>query len=453
MSAYQNNSSSRRQLTIFVACLFPSFLFFTCFSWSVFTQGAISFSRGDLLVCGMVGVVAMAVSWLRLVPSNLLRLALFQWSMLVVLAPTEFVLKSALRQPASPWYPNTMREITLEVPLEGVARKGTFSTNSLGLRGRQISVDENRETDLSVLCVGGSTTECFYNSDERAWPAQVEQILSEGTKQVVFVGNAGRGGHVAKHHAWQLEHYAYAEDFDVVVILCGWNDLSAAIYSDSAQKPRDIASESLIQGFDFSASTDRQVPFYRNFAIARVAEKIIFRKSWDPSRNIGWRAVVQDPYGNWIQERRAVRRHCVKTGSVRSVAESLDAAVAEFRGDLERIRGGLKDGQIPIFITQPTLCRGGLSEEAEGRLWSTNGKWAYTAEATFLMLSKINEVTRAFCEQHGFAVVDAEASISGEAAFFYDDCHFSDLGCRKIAELVSAKVVEISSLSLHKKGL
>lgn len=436
------NMSQKWQRILLTTALFPSVSFFIWFALSVISQGAISFSRGDLVVCGTVGTLALTISILKSVQAHLVRLTLLQWSLLLVATPAEVGLRTVFRQPASPWYPNTVREITLAVPLEGVAAKGTFSTNELGLRGRQISPEENRKTELSVLCIGGSTTECFYNSDEHAWPARMERILAAKTKLDVFVGNAGRGGHIAKHHERQLSRYTYASDFDVVVILCGWNDLSAALFKDPSDRPRDIASESLTQGVDFSASADHHVPFYRNLAIARMVQKNILRRTWNPAQNIGWRAVVQDPHGTWIQERRAIRKRCLQTGSIRNPPESLSIAISEFISDLERIRMVLKAGQVPIFITQPTLCRAGLTEDLDNRLWSSNGKWAYTAEATALMLREMNDATQAFCERYGFSVVDAEAAVSGDPEVFYDDCHFTDEGCRQIAKLVADKVAE-----------
>ncbi|MGV2336641.1 MAG UNVERIFIED_CONTAM: hypothetical protein LVR18_21890 [Planctomycetaceae bacterium] len=223
-----NSRTAGLNRILFLAALSPLCGFFGWFALSVLQQKSISFSRGDLVVCGLPGLLLLVIATYGRTPSALARLALIQWSLLLVLVPAELGLRLAFRHPPAPWGVNTVREITLSVPLEGVAAKGTFTTNELGLRGRSLPLARLKTLDLSVLCVGGSTTECFYNSDEHAWPAVMEQKIAEKTSGEAFVGNAGRGGHIARHHAWQLKHYRYAPEFEIVVVLCGWNDLSAA---------------------------------------------------------------------------------------------------------------------------------------------------------------------------------------------------------------------------------
>ncbi|MBU1997608.1 MAG: hypothetical protein KKF78_10695, partial [Candidatus Omnitrophica bacterium] len=52
--------------------------------------------------------------------------------------------------------------------------------NSLGFRGDDPG--KNFKSDLTVMTVGGSTTECFYLSDDMTWPYFLGQKLSQKFK-------------------------------------------------------------------------------------------------------------------------------------------------------------------------------------------------------------------------------------------------------------------------------
>lgn len=445
MNQYAGNSrtSMRTGILLFTALL-PACLFFGWFALSVLQQKSISFSRGDLMVCGLPLILLLVTVTFKKTPPILARLALIQWSLLLVLLPAELGLRFAFRHPPSPWEVNTVREITLAVPLEGVASRGTFTTNELGLRGGALPPSRLKSVDLSVLCVGGSTTECFYNSDERAWPAVMEQRISERIPGEARVGNAGRGGHIARHHAWQLKYYRYAPEFEIVVVLCGWNDLSAALFSTAASPPRDIAAESLTRGVDFTASADPHTAFYRNLATSRLLQQSLLGRQWNPAANLGWRAVIQDSYGRWVAERRKIREKCLAAGALTSEPPDFEKTLSGFKTDLESILAALRPEQVPVFITQPTLCRPGLTPEEQSRLWSCDGKRAWTAESTAVMLNRINDVTRRFCQQHDLTCVDADMAMSGKSQFFYDDCHFSDAGCAVLGTLVADQIVAVA---------
>ncbi|MGV2336640.1 MAG UNVERIFIED_CONTAM: hypothetical protein LVR18_21885 [Planctomycetaceae bacterium] len=120
---------------------------------------------------------------------------------------------------------------------------------------------------------------------------------------------------------------------------------------------RDIAAESLTRGVDFTASAEPHTPFYRNLATGRLLQQVVLRRKWNASANVGWRAVLQDSYGRWVAERREIRKNCIAAGALTSEPAGFDKALDGFKTDLEAILAALRPGQVPVFITQPTLCR------------------------------------------------------------------------------------------------
>ena len=58
--------------------------------------------------------------------------------------------------------------------MPGIQGQIKLSVNRYGLRGPDTILEDN---DLNILCVGGSTTECLYVSDESTWPWRLQNKL------------------------------------------------------------------------------------------------------------------------------------------------------------------------------------------------------------------------------------------------------------------------------------
>ena len=76
-----------------------------------------------------------------------------------------------------PWKPFTHFDVTPDLNvLPQLSARTTFKANSLGLRGTEAPMAERV---FRVVTCGGSAVECFSLDESEAWPALVEQHLSE----------------------------------------------------------------------------------------------------------------------------------------------------------------------------------------------------------------------------------------------------------------------------------
>lgn len=71
--------------------------------------------------------------------------------------------------------------------------------NRLGFRGP--APPNNFKDLLTIVAVGGSTTESYLVSDGKDWPAVLGSLLS-GSLDRVWVNNAGISGHTTYGHIW-----------------------------------------------------------------------------------------------------------------------------------------------------------------------------------------------------------------------------------------------------------
>jgi len=85
--------------------------------------------------------------------------------------------------------------------------------NRLGFRGREPPSDSDRY--LTIVAVGGSTTECCFLSDGRTWPEQLGQRLAHRFDHA-WVNNAGLDGQSTCGHAKPLDQYLVDLHPDVV---------------------------------------------------------------------------------------------------------------------------------------------------------------------------------------------------------------------------------------------
>ena len=105
--------------------------------------------------------------------------------------------------------------------------------NSLGFRGAPPPRDF--PDYLTIITIGGSTTECFYLSDGRTWPDLLGQNLSRQFNRV-WVNNAGLDGATTYRHLILMEDYVAQLRPKVVLFLIGINDVGAGDIAAAEQR-------------------------------------------------------------------------------------------------------------------------------------------------------------------------------------------------------------------------
>jgi len=196
------------------------------------------------------------------------------------------------------WPPGYRCEV-IPSNMPGVDLPGVFSTNSRGLRGPEFRADD----DYRILCVGGSTTECFYQDDRRTWARQLAKEL-ETERRKVWVGNAGRSGLNAVDHVTLLTHLPEARQVDCWVVLCGVNDMGQQLNGSYDKSTRRTWRHTFAyRRPGFGGRWER--PLYKNAYSVAVVRRF-FDAVWNGCFSTG--NVVQDTQGAWYVEHRRMRK-------------------------------------------------------------------------------------------------------------------------------------------------
>ena len=112
-----------------------------------------------------------------------------------------------------------------EIVTEGARKlepRTVHTRNALGLRGPNPPRDFAEH--LTLVAVGGSTTECFVLGDGKDWPAVVGRRLGDSLDKV-WANNAGLNGHTTFGHSELLKQHLLLLEPDVLLFLTGVNEI------------------------------------------------------------------------------------------------------------------------------------------------------------------------------------------------------------------------------------
>lgn len=293
----------------------------------------------------------------------------------------------------------------------GVVGAGALTTNRLGLRGPELPPGG---AAYRILCVGGSTTECLYLDDGEAWTGLLPARLARAWGRRVWVGSAGMSGYSTAEHLPFLERWERLAAIDCVVLLAGVNDFALLALG----------------------GRDPVAPTWTAPAWTRTSAMRMFRDLHKQTRGA---PLYQDPRGAWYEARREVRRYAPKVTGL----PDLEPALAAYQARLEAIATTCERRGVELVLaTQPVLWREGLDPRSEDLLWlgwSAERGSFYTAGALREGIDRFNRRLVEVAGSRGLRVVDL-SGLSGDPRWFFDDCHFTEAGARRVADLFEAQL-------------
>jgi lysophospholipase L1-like esterase len=294
------------------------------------------------------------------------------------------------------------------------------STNSLGFRGPEPPAPFQRA--LTLVAIGGSTTESLYVSDGKTWPDLVGRELSASFSDV-WVNNAGLDGHSTFGHHLLLEQRICVLHPSVALFLLGINDvgredLKAADASLVAGGAGDSVFGSLVA---WGARHTALVSTVLNLLRYREARKLdrVHREL-----QVRW-APVLTPDRERSRATLALHRERYVPAYARRVSDLVS---------LSR-----HCGIEPVLITQPALYGNVVDPETKVYL----GTVAVDSEQTlhgglaWALLELYNDVLRETGRSRGVLVVDLARDMPKDSRLFYDFVHFNNDGSMLVSEIVS----------------
>lgn len=308
------------------------------------------------------------------------------------------------------------------------------SKNSIGLRGEDPPV--NFKSRLSLIAVGGSTTEDAFISDESTWVAVMHRTLLPYFPDL-WTNNAGFAGHSTVAHGQLINDYLAPLRPNVVLILAGINDLAKASLMPIANDVNNFEQKLLRENVHIRPFLDHLSDFSE---LANIANTL--RRRYQAAR-AGLQPFLVDRSGKipipgfhdgTADELNDLRRH---------VAPDLQTYRQRLNDLIERIRSY---GGLPILITQPLLW-GDVVDPDTGlelaRILEIINDRTTSSLVLWRLLEDYNDVMRAYGREFNVPVIDLAQATPKRSEFYYDKMHFSPAGAKAVGIIVATALCPI----------
>lgn len=297
--------------------------------------------------------------------------------------------------------------------------------NTLGFRGP--IPPTNFDDHLTVIAVGGSTTECFALGDGLCWPARLGSRISEHF-DAVWMNNAGMAGHTSQGHIELLQQHILAIKPDAIVFLIGVNDLYFAEFTE-AYDSRLTAER---RGFLNSLTMNTRRWLAENsmtVALGLAAYK-------------QWRAKQYDLTGH---DRDFTTLITGETAGEDLATELTRHQENDFFGYHDRLMQLIElcrqHDILPIFVTQPAAYGPAIDPRTGIDLARIrNGVDGFDGAASWQLLEMYNDVMRAVTSDQSVEMVDLARNMPKNTLYFLDQVHFTREGSDRVAEILFPQV-------------
>ncbi len=291
--------------------------------------------------------------------------------------------------------------------------------NAAGFRGPEIPV---RFKDyLSIITVGGSTTECRFLSDNRTWPSIVGRLLEEDFRNV-WVNNAGMDGHSSFGHQVLLQDHLIKVKPKVIVFLIGINDVE----NDQPTFHDKLNTRGAFPSFKHY--------LYNNSEVLNLV--INFLRGWKAQKHNNTTQRFSPPEkGKTLQipdsviAKKIVEQNEYLPNFQRRVEQLIDTCRAH--------------GIEPILLTQPDLYGHGIDSVTKTDLAAAKIEDGLNGKLMWRMLEVYNSKTRAICREKKVALIDLALQMPKNSWYYYDHSHFTNEGAQKVAEIVAGELKSI----------
>jgi len=298
--------------------------------------------------------------------------------------------------------------------------------NALGMRGPNKPDSFNKY--LSIISVGGSTTECGYITEGKTWSDRLAKKL-EMDFPAVWVNNAGLAGHSTFGHAILLQDYLVKLRPKVILFLVGCNDmlLDSLRPSETSNLKGHYATF-----FTFLTKNSELCSLLANLWRMRVIQKGNLNDNYyDLSIHKNDNLVLPDDYCH-------------------ARLETTKKFLPAYRARLNYLLDLCKKYEIrPVLITQPAMYGEGLDEATGTDLAKVKHNDQTSGLLWWSELQLYNQVTIEVGNENHIAVINLATALPKGSKYFYDYVHFTNEGNEKVSQIIHDALVPYFTNELH----
>ena len=313
--------------------------------------------------------------------------------------------------------PRNKKLIINNTRLEGVDSTVIHTTNSLGFRGAE--PPEDFDNHLTIVAVGGSTTECYYLTDGKTWT----DILGDDLKADfpdIWINNAGLDGHSTFGHEILLQDYLVKLKPKMILFLVGVNDIGRSDLTS-------FETVTIKQGLQFS-SGKAFIKSAANYSEVVSTALNLYRSLLAQKINVGHHQLHLDTTPMLAMSRQEVA----------AALSAQEQYLAGYKNRLEKLVSTARDNGIePVFVTQPLLYGFGKDPQTNIDLAQIKVADNLNGSTAWGEMELYNDVTRSVGAQEHVHVVDLAKAMTKNSKYYYDFMHFTNEGAREVGDILS----------------
>jgi lysophospholipase L1-like esterase len=294
-------------------------------------------------------------------------------------------------------------------------------SNSLGFRGPEPPADFSRA--LTIVTVGGSTTECFDLAENKTWPHVLGVDLQRHFKHL-WLNNAGLSGNSTFGHYILMQDYLVKLKPKVVIFLVGINDLGIHGERDFDQRIHGFNARSLERFLASAAVHSELAAAALNLYRYYFPKSVMINNQNDPQETDLHKL---PPF----EVSKAARAAIMK--------DHRDHYLGPYQARLEKLITICREHHmVPVLLTQPVLYGGGVDQTTGVDLDHRFVAKDMDGATAWQVLELYNNVTRQVGREEGVLVIDLARQMPKNSLYFYDLMHYTNAGAAKMAEIIDA---------------
>lgn len=292
-------------------------------------------------------------------------------------------------------------------------REITNTRNALGLRGPEMPPGAAHY--LSIIAVGGSTTECRFLNDDHTWPFLTGERLKKKFRNI-WLNNAGLDGHSSFGHQVMLSDHLAQLKPKVILFLMGINDVE----SDRPSFHDKLNTR--------GAYPDFKHYLYNNLETVNLAVNLAR----------GWRAQRLNNTTQALKLPRKGNELFLSEAQIQQRLSGQELFLSLYGKRIEQLIDTCRYYQIqPVFITQPSLYGSGTDSLTMANLALSKIDEDMNGELFWRLLERYNTRLRKTCERSGTPVIDLAARMPKNGIYYYDATHFTNEGAAQVSGIVA----------------
>lgn len=291
--------------------------------------------------------------------------------------------------------------------------------NSLGFRGEELT----DSTMTKIICMGGSTTECFYLNEGKDWPAVLAKKLKEDNPNY-WLNNAGMDGQSSFGNMQMLKQYILKIKPNYIILMCGLNDMSL-------KKPSK---------FDTYEGKWYQKLYNKLELPSTIVNLLRAEKAKDAGLN-----------HQYFKDIRTADTLHMNDSQISKRLTEESKYLPAYKDRLKNIIHICKANHIKLILVSQSIL---FSNETD-LMTNTDLGLLKTGEINGLTRSYIlrmyNRATFEVADKENIPFINLSARLPNDSRFFYDGYHFTNDGAELTAEILYDEISKRNLIKPRKK--